>query len=322
MRSRALSLATVLFLIAFGASDGAFAQATNLEAGKRPSQIFAQTCNACHKSPRGLLKSVPAGSLPGFLRQHYTTSPDMAGVLASYLVSNGASDPRYQAKDGKDGKDKKDHKEKDATTNPAPGAAEHTGRRGRVQDAARPESEGAAPEGRKSKQSKHGKRGRPEPEEAPKADAPKGDAPKDMPAAAAPPVDEKSGDGKSESVKVEPSRDEARPDAAKAPEKPAEPAADKPATAKVEPGKSEAPALHPDPVPQVTPAAPAAAKPAESKPTESKPAESKPAEAASPQTEAPAAKAPEPPPAATAVAPSPPAPADSSSGPPAPPISR
>ncbi|MDW3553778.1 hypothetical protein NQ331_26720, partial [Escherichia coli] len=51
------------------------------------------------KSPRGLLKTVPAGSLPGFLRQHYTTSSDMAGVLATYLMSNGANDPRYQAKD-------------------------------------------------------------------------------------------------------------------------------------------------------------------------------------------------------------------------------
>ena len=66
MTSRALSLATVLFLIAFGA-EHAFAQATNLEAGKSPSQIFAQTCNACHNSPRGLLKSVAPGSLPGFL---------------------------------------------------------------------------------------------------------------------------------------------------------------------------------------------------------------------------------------------------------------
>ena len=119
MSSRALSLATVLFLIGFGASDAVLAQATNLEAGKAPSQLFAQTCNACHKSPRGLLKTVSPGSLPGFLRQHYTTSPDMAGVLASYLISNGATDTRYQAKDGKDGKEKKDGaKEKDANTNP------------------------------------------------------------------------------------------------------------------------------------------------------------------------------------------------------------
>ena len=108
MVSRALSLATVTLLI--GCLSAVSAQAQNLEAGKSPSQIFANTCTACHKSPRGLLKTVPAGSLPGFLRQHYTTSSDMAGVLASYLISNGANDPRYQAKDqpkgakGRDGR--------------------------------------------------------------------------------------------------------------------------------------------------------------------------------------------------------------------------
>ena len=99
MLSRALSFATVTLLVGCFAAGSAHAQATNLEAGKTPSQIFAGTCNVCHKSPRGLLKTVPAASLPGFLRQHYTTSSDMAGVLASFLVSNGATDTRYQAKD-------------------------------------------------------------------------------------------------------------------------------------------------------------------------------------------------------------------------------
>ena len=67
MLSRALSLATVMLLIGCFAAGSAFAQATNLEAGKSPSQIFAGTCTACHKSPRGLLKTVPASSLPGLL---------------------------------------------------------------------------------------------------------------------------------------------------------------------------------------------------------------------------------------------------------------
>src|SRR3954470_1321887 len=104
MLSRALSLATVTVLIgcltavAVGAGE-------NLEAGKSPAQIFAGTCNACHKSPRGLLRSVPASSLSSFLRQHYTTSSDMASVLSSYLVSNGAADTRFQGKDAKQGKD-------------------------------------------------------------------------------------------------------------------------------------------------------------------------------------------------------------------------
>src|SRR3954452_15499728 len=93
MLSRALSLATVMLLI--GCFAAIPAQAQNLEAGKSPSQIFAGTCTACHKSPRGLLKTVPAGSLPGFLRQHYTTSSDMASLLGAFLISNGATDTRF-----------------------------------------------------------------------------------------------------------------------------------------------------------------------------------------------------------------------------------
>jgi hypothetical protein len=95
MLSRALSLATVTLLIGCFSMMPAQAQAQNLEAGKSPSQIFAGTCNACHKSPRGLLKTVAAGSLPSFLRQHYTTSSEMASLLSSFLVSNGATDSRY-----------------------------------------------------------------------------------------------------------------------------------------------------------------------------------------------------------------------------------
>jgi len=336
MSSRALSLATVLFLIGFGATDAALAQATNLEAGKAPSQIFAQTCNACHKSPRGLLKTVAPGSLPGFLRQHYTTSPDMAGVLASYLVSNGATDARYQSKDGgKDGKDKKDGaKEKEANTNPGQ-SPEHQGRRQRPQEATKPEGEGGAtnpapegrqkravrpseegakdgakpeatteqpPEGRKGK--RMSKRGKPETDDAaaPKVE-PKVDS-KTEPKTE--PKSEPKTEPKSESAKVDSGRDESKPDSAKPAEKPAEA---KPESAKVEP------ALRPDPVPQVTPAPPAAAaRPAE--PAAPRPAEAavtKPAEPA-PSPE-PAAK---PEPSAPATAP---APAESS-GPPAPPISR
>ncbi|MET3332658.1 MULTISPECIES: hypothetical protein [Bradyrhizobium] len=319
MSSRALSLATVLLLIGFGAADTVFAQVTNLEAGKTPSQLFAQTCNACHKSPRGLLKSVAPGSLPGFLRQHYTTSSDMAGILASYLVSNGATDTRYQAKDGK----KDGAREKDASTNP-----EHQGRRPRAQDAARPDGEAAAPaaegarqkraarpveegtkpEGQAAPEGRKGKRrAKPGTEEAPKVDA------------AAPATDEKKSEPKPESkpeskpdaAKVEPGRDEAKPDSGKASEKPVE---TKPDSAKAEP-RSEAPALRPDPVPAVAPAA----KPAE-------PAAPKPAEEAAPKPAAPAAssepaaKPQQPAPPATAAAP-PAAPAEQS-GPPTPPISR
>src|SRR5260370_373389 len=105
MLSRALSLATVALLI--GCFAAIRVQAQNLEAGKSPSQIFAGTCSACHKSPRGLLKTVPAGSLPGFLRQHYTTSSDMASLLSAFLTSNGAADTRYVGTQPRQDKDAK-----------------------------------------------------------------------------------------------------------------------------------------------------------------------------------------------------------------------
>src|SRR5467141_1735913 len=127
MLSRALSLATVALLI--GCFAAIPAQATNLEAGKSPSQIFAGTCTACHKSPRGLLKTVPASSLPGFLRQHYTTSSDMASVLSSYLVSNGATDTRYQDKDQpKQGKDAKQETKQEAKPDGPPDQLDRSGR--------------------------------------------------------------------------------------------------------------------------------------------------------------------------------------------------
>lgn len=89
MLSRALILAAVAFVLGcFGANP---ADAQNLEAGKPPSQIFSSTCSLCHKSSRGLLKSVSPGSLPGFLRQHYTTSTDMAAAMSAYVLSNGAA---------------------------------------------------------------------------------------------------------------------------------------------------------------------------------------------------------------------------------------
>src|SRR3982075_127725 len=124
MLSRALSLATVMLLIGCFAADKAQAQAQNLEAGKSPSQIFAGTCSACHKSPRGLLKTVPAGSLPGFLRQHYTTSSDMASLLGAFLISNGAADSRYVGGQSKQGQEPK------SEAKPA-GSAEQLDRNGR-----------------------------------------------------------------------------------------------------------------------------------------------------------------------------------------------
>jgi hypothetical protein len=136
MLSRALILATVTLLI--GDFVVAPAHAQNLDAGKSPSQIFAGTCTACHKSPRGLMKSMAPGSLPGFLRQHYTTSPEMAGVLSSYLISNGATDTKYLGGQGRPDKDAKPE------ARPAPEQFDRWGHR--IRAAAPPEPARAEPE--------------------------------------------------------------------------------------------------------------------------------------------------------------------------------
>jgi hypothetical protein len=181
MLSRALSLATVTLLA------GCFAaipvQAQNLEAGKSPSQIFAGTCSLCHKSSRGLLKTVPPGSLPGFLREHYTTSNDMASVLSAYLISNGANDTRYVGSQPKQGNDAKTVANPDTDAlSPQTGRegrnAKRTGRPGEVPDVAKPAVDAQTPlqnagerdaDGRKLPKQKLSKRSKPE--ESPKIDA-------------------------------------------------------------------------------------------------------------------------------------------------------
>ena len=185
--SRALSLATVMLLVGCCTMGQVEAQ-ENLEAGKSPSQIFGGTCAACHRSPRGLLKTVPPGSLAAFLRQHYTTSPQMAGVLASYLISNGATAVRYgggaQAKAGKDAKSGA----RPASASETPAAlgeiAGHNRKRlaRPAPDAVKPAAEGQAPaeaatghgpDDRKlSAKQGLGMPGNPSPEEAPKAAEP------------------------------------------------------------------------------------------------------------------------------------------------------
>jgi hypothetical protein len=318
MLSRALILATVMLWIGCFAADRALAQ-ENLEAGKSPSQIFAGTCTACHKSPRGLLKTVAAGSLPGFLRQHYTTSPNMANVLAAYLVSNGASDPRAAAaspkgtKEGSKEGTKEGAKEgaKEAKQEAKP--VEQLDRFGRRQHPTTVPQEAAVPAGdrppemqqpaqasklpAKQKLSKHGKPGE--------------ELPKEEPAPATEPPD---------TAKVEPGKPEGTSPAVDSP----------PQSAKIEAPK-EAPALRPDPVPPVT-AAPSAPAAAASPPAASTSPPAPPAAAASPAVSAAAAapsgsseplpvmSLPTPPSAATASAPAlPPVPP---AGPPAPPISQ
>ena len=163
MVSRALSLATVTLLIGCFSAGAARAQVTNLEAGKSPSQIFAGACTACHKSPRGLLKTVPASSLPSYLRQHYTTSSDMASVLASFLVSNGAADTRYQAKDQPKTDQAKGARQEAARPEGRPDQLDRFGRRQNpatapAQEASSPDADGVTPQGEGARPGRDGRR--------------------------------------------------------------------------------------------------------------------------------------------------------------------
>jgi hypothetical protein len=63
-------------------------------------KIFAANCSACHKSPRGLAKS---GQVAGFLRQHYTTGPEMSAAMAAYLVAAGSAPPEKKSTATADG---------------------------------------------------------------------------------------------------------------------------------------------------------------------------------------------------------------------------
>ncbi len=286
--SRALSLAAVTLVVGCSAMGQVAAQ-ENLDAGKSPSQLFAGTCTACHKSARGLLKTVSPGSLQGFLRQHYTTSPAMAGVLASYLMSNGATDTRYGdkqkgAKGSKDGKETRSEAKPTARPEEAgapPSESERPLRRRLARpaespEAARPAAEGQVPaasehEGRKSRRlSKRAKPGAEE--EAPKGGETAGDKAEQP---AEPAKGEATGGApvKSETAKVEPTKPEAvRPEPAKDSAKSetaksddgAKPADSPAKSANVDAAKPQVnealpPSLRRDPVPPVTPAASAPA---------------------------------------------------------------
>jgi hypothetical protein len=351
MLSRALILAAVMLLIGGFEADPAQAQATNLEAGKSPSQIFAGTCTACHKSPRGLLKTVAPGSLPGFLRQHYTTSSEMAGPLSAYLISNGATDTRAgaQSKQGKDAQSEaKPSAEQvdrfgrklrpgapaqEGTAKPEPQQAAkpdadgiapqgHNGKRlarpAEGPEAAKPVAEGErGPDGRKGKL-RLGKRGKPDSEEPPKTDAAKGE-----PSTGEPAKDDKpNSEPKSDTAKDEGNKPEGAKPSGEAKSEPAKSDAAKSDTAKSNTVKSDAPkaagetpALRADPVPSVTPAPKSAE--GETRPVQTTAPAPSSTPGASGAASTATAEPPTPPPAVTASAP-PPAPA----GPPAPPISQ
>ncbi len=225
MLSRALILAAVT--VVFGCFAAIPADAQNLEAGKSSSQIFSSTCSLCHKSARGLLKSVAPGSLPGFLRQHYTTSTDMASAMSAYVLSNGAANaPVSGGNLTRQGQDAKSGPKPSATPEPGPErlgperAAK--GRKPHTREAIRPgdtdglqDSPGASPEApssadapaeqnpaAKQKSKQKAAKGKPAKGEPPKIDA-RHEAPKEEPPAAEP---EKNENAKIESPKTEPTK--------------------------------------------------------------------------------------------------------------------
>ena len=82
-------VALVIGLLAGLAPAAAQAQ-TNIDQGKSPAQIFAETCAACHKGARGLANGKGSFALTEFLHEHYTTSRDQAAALAAYVLGAGS----------------------------------------------------------------------------------------------------------------------------------------------------------------------------------------------------------------------------------------
>ena len=132
-------------VLAIGIGGAKLQAQTQLADPKDAPKIFASTCSTCHKSPRGLAKS---GQVAGFLRQHYTTGPEMSAAMAAYLVAvgseppakKGAAETAQKQKSKKDGSPQAEHA---ALTAP-----EHRTLRGRQrakQDEAQPAAQPAQP---------------------------------------------------------------------------------------------------------------------------------------------------------------------------------
>lgn len=261
MLSRALILAAVTVVL--GCFAAIPAEAQNLEAGKSPGQIFSATCSLCHKSPRGLLKSVAPGSLPGFLRQHYTTSSDMASAMSAYVLSNGAANaPAAGGNLTRQGQEARSAPKPSAEPAPERAVQEREraakGRRlhpreARPADAdGLPEGAGAPQEapasaeehpGARQKAKQRAAKGRPPKDEPPKIDArheaPKEEAPKSESPKTEPP--------KIESPKAEPEKSESAKTPAPATDAPKREEAPPPPALEAKPA---------DPVPAASPAAP------------------------------------------------------------------
>ena len=90
--AHALALLMVLVTVTAGACQ------ENLDANKSGPTLFAASCAACHKSPRGLAKGRVSFTLSYYLRQHYTSSAASAQVLTAYLQSLDTPPAKAKAK--------------------------------------------------------------------------------------------------------------------------------------------------------------------------------------------------------------------------------
>ena len=66
----------------------------NIDAGKSPAQMFADTCSNCHRRPQELKRASAS-----FLRQHYTPGAQEAAAMATYLAGIPAAKDRPKAQE-------------------------------------------------------------------------------------------------------------------------------------------------------------------------------------------------------------------------------
>jgi hypothetical protein len=134
-------------ILAIGIGGAKLRAQTQLADPRDAPRIFASTCSTCHKSPRGLAKS---GFVAGFLRQHYTTGPEMSAAMAAYLVAAG-SEPAAKkgaAEAAQKQKSKKQDGQPEHAALTAPDARDHRTLRGKQrgkQDEPHPAAQPAHP---------------------------------------------------------------------------------------------------------------------------------------------------------------------------------
>jgi mono/diheme cytochrome c family protein len=77
----------LLVIAVMAALGGPAAIAQNLDQNKSAPKLFADSCVACHRSPRGLAKGRFRLTLYLFLQDHYASNSSSAWALTNYLES-------------------------------------------------------------------------------------------------------------------------------------------------------------------------------------------------------------------------------------------